>query len=144
MSEAAQGELPKHEVFSKPFKVEPVYEEWETPDHYRRYPGGNSLPDMMKVWRVQQTKDKKTRMVAPYGAVSKPWTTGEAPDAEMLVAGYNTGKMNGAVAVGRHGNFLQWGFSAPPSKMTPAGRNLFLNCICYIAKFNGRSPTVGK
>jgi hypothetical protein len=83
-------------------------------------------------------------MVRPFGAVSKPWKASEAPDAEILVAGYNLGKMNGAVAVGRHGNFLQWGFSAPPSKMTEAGRAFFLNSICYIAKFDGQTPSGGK
>jgi hypothetical protein len=41
------------------------------------------------------------------------------------------------VGGGRDHNFLQWGFSAPPSKMTSAGGNLFINCVCYIAKFKG-------
>ena len=53
------------------------------------------------------------------------------------------GKMNGAVAVGRHGNFLQWGFSAPPSKMTDAGQKLFVNCLYYIAtatKTSSKAP----
>ncbi len=76
--------------------------------------------------------------VRPYGTVARPWKPEEAPDAELLVAGYNTGKMSGAVAVGRHGNFLQWGFSAPPSQMTEAGWSLFLNCINYIVKFEGQ------
>ena len=79
-------------------------------------------------------------MVAPYGAVAKPWKPSEAPDTEMLVAGYNLGKMDGAVAVGRERNFLQWGFSASPSKMTEAGRAFFLNSVCYIAKFSGKEP----
>ena len=52
--------------------------------------------------------------------------------------GYNVGKENGSIAVGRHGNFLQWGFSASPSDMTAAGRNLFLNCIHYMAKLEGK------
>ena len=144
MSDAAQGELPRHEIFSKPFKVEPVYEEWETPKNYRRYPGGDALPNHLKVWRVQQLRGKEDRMVPPYGAVSRAWKTSDSPDAEVLVEGYNTGKMDGAVAVGRHGNFLQWGFSAAPSKMTDAGRAFFLNSICYIAKFNGKTPSFEK
>lgn len=124
--------------------MEPVYEEWDTPGSYRRYPGGSSLPDKVKVWRVQQTGNQKAHMVPPFGAVSRAWKSGEVPDAEVLVTGYNTGKMNGAVAVGRHGNFLQWGFSAPPSKMTEAGRAFFLNSICYMAKFNGQTPSSAK
>ncbi len=145
MSEAAQGELLKHEIFSRPFKVEPAYELWETPSSYRRYPGGDRLPDKLKVWRVQrQAQDDKTRMVPPFGAVAKPWKPSESPDTEILVAGYNTGKMDGAVAVGRERNFLQWGFSAPPSKMTEAGRAFFLNSVCYIAKFPGKGSASAK
>ena len=143
MSDAAQGELPQHEVFSKPFKVEPVYEMWETPESYRRYSGGGSLPHSLKVWRVQQINER-SKIAPPYGAVAPPWKASEAPDTEILVTGYNTGKMSGAVAVGRQGNFLQWGFSAPPPKMTDAGRSFFLNCVCYIAKFHGKTPTSGK
>ncbi len=110
-----------------------------TPANYRSYPGGANLPAKVRVWRVQQLGNKPARMSRPYGAVAKPWKPGEAPDTEILVAGYNTGKMNGAVAVGRDRNFLQWGFSAPPSKMTVAGRAFFLNSICYIARFQGKS-----
>ena len=98
------------------------------------------MPEKLKVWRVQQIAGAKEIFVRPYGAVARPWKPEEASDAERLVAGYNTGKMNGAVAVGRHGNFLQWGFSAPPSQMTEAGRRLFLNCIHYIARFEGQTP----
>jgi hypothetical protein len=144
LSEAAQGEPPKHGVFFKPFKVEPVYEFWETPDSYRRYPGGSELTPMLKVWHVQQTAGPEKRFIAPYGAVARPWDAKEAPDAEILTIGYNTGKMNGAVAVGRHGNFLQWGFSAPPSKMTDAGQKFFLNCICYAAQFDDKVPKTKK
>jgi hypothetical protein len=137
LSDAAQGELPRHEVFSKPLKVEPVFETWETPASYRRYPGGERLPKTLKVWRVQQLGGRGVKFSHPYGAVAQPWETVSWPGTERLVTGYNMSKMNGAVAVGRDGNFLQWGFSAPPSKMTAAGRNLFVNCICYIAKFEG-------
>lgn len=113
---------------------------WRTPENYRRYPGGEKLPDKVKVWRVQKTTDKPGGTTKPYGAVARPFEN--SADAEALVAGYNDGKMNGAVAVGRHGNFLQWGFSAPPSKMTEAGRRFFLNCVCYIAGFGGRAPGI--
>jgi hypothetical protein len=58
------------------------------------------------------------------------------------VVGYNHGKEYGAVGVGRHGNFLQWGYSAPPSKLTEAGCKFFLNCISYIRKFDGKGPLV--
>ena len=113
---------------------------WETPPNYRRYPGGKELPDKVKVWRVQKTTDKPGGTTRPYGVVSRDWKSDKKLDAEALAVGYNKGKMNGAVAVGRQRNFLQWGFSAPPSKMTEAGRAFFLNCVCYITKFDGKRP----
>ena len=121
-------------------KVEPVYEWWNTPENYRHYPGGKELPDKLKVWRIQRISDKPGVLARPSGAVARPWEPGKTLDAEPLVVGYNTGKMNGAVAVGWHGNFLQWGFSAPPAQMTQAGRALFLNCVCCIVKFDGKGP----
>lgn len=127
-------------VFQYPFKVNPAYEAWKTPANYRNYPGGKQLPALLKVWRVQNLSPTPGTMPRPSGAVSKPWTAKEAPDSEALVAGYNTGKMSGAVAVGRDRNFLQWGFSAPPSQMTEAGRNFFLNCVCYMSKFESKAP----
>ena len=136
MGDAAQGEPRKHEVFEKPFKVEPKFELWKTPSRYRQLPGGEGLPDKVKVWRIQDTG--KTYG----GVVARAWGFEDSPDTEVLTPGYNDGKENGAVGVGRHGNFLQWGFSAPPSQMTDAGRKFFLNCICYIRRFDGKGPLV--
>jgi hypothetical protein len=136
MSDAAQGEPRQHEVFSTPFKVEPKYESWETPDNYRSSPGGEQLGDTIKVWRVQNSGKS-------YGSVvSTVFGFEDSPDAEILTPGYNRGKEYGAVGVGRHGNFLGWGFSMPPSRMTEAGKNFFLNCICYIRKFDGKPPLI--
>ena len=123
MGDAAQGEPIQHEVFQKPFKVEPQFEQVATPDNYRRFPGGKNLPSTLTVWRVQNTGKRSG------GVVSRLYGYEDSPDAEILTAGLNTGKESGAVGVGRHGNFLQWGFSAPPSKMTESGQRFFLNCI---------------
>jgi hypothetical protein len=112
---------------------------WDTPANYRRYAGGNALPDKLKVWRVQQLADAKKPMAGTRGVVGRAWQLEATPGMEFLMPGVNTGKMSGAMAVGRHGNFLQWGFSASPDKMTPAGRNFFLNCVVYISKFNGKT-----
>ncbi len=136
MGDAAHAESLRHRVFQEPFKVEPDIEVWQTPDNYRRFPGGDELPDEMNVWRVQDTGSNIG------GVVCRSWGFEDSPDAEVLVVGYNVGKEYGAVGVGRHGNFLQWGYSAPPSKMTAAGRKLFLNCVVYIRKFDGRGPLI--
>lgn len=136
MGDAAHGEPPDHEVYSKPYKVEPVYRYIDTPSNYRRFPDGDKLPDKMKIWDVQKTGRSYG------GAVSRSYGFTDSPDAEIIALGVNTGKEYGAVGIGRHGNILQWGYWAPPSKMTKAGKLLFLNCICYIHKFDGKVPLV--
>jgi hypothetical protein len=137
MKDAAHAESLEHEIFQKPFKVEPEFEQWDTPSNYhRRNLTEDKLPDKMKVWRVQNIGQRSGSVVArAYGFT-------DSPDAEALVKGFNTGKEYGAVGVGRHGNFLQWGYSASPSKMTEAGKKLFLNCICYIHRFDGKAPLI--
>ena len=136
MGDAAQGEPRRHEVFSTPFKVQPAFETWSTPRNYRGYPGGKDLPEQTKVWRVQKTgKDFGSVAAHSYGFE-------DSPDAEILTPGFNVGKESGAVGVGRHANFLQWGFSAPPSQMTDPGKRFFLNCVCYIHRFEGNVPLI--
>ncbi|MBN1346460.1 MAG: hypothetical protein JXQ73_27475 [Phycisphaerae bacterium] len=134
MGDAAHVGSHKHEIFHKPFEVNPREEDWPTPGNYRRFPGGDKLPEKIRVWRVQHSGKSYG------GVVSRSWGYDDSPDAEALVAGYNGGKEHGAVGVGRHGNFLQWGYASPPSKMTGAGRRLFLNCIRYIRRFDGKKP----
>lgn len=112
---------------------------WPTPENFRRYDNGKNLPDQLKVWKVQQMAKPEKPMAASGGAVSHPFEENKAPGWEPIVPGINTGKMSGALGVTRQANFLQWGFSAAPSKMTPAGQNFFLNCIVYISKFKGKS-----
>ncbi len=137
MGDAAHAELLNHEVYQKPFKVEPDFEFLDTPANYRdRHLGDENLPDKMKVWRVQNTGKTSGSVVA------RSYGFADSPDAEVLARGFNHGKEYGAVGVGRHGNFLQWGYSAAPSKMTDAGKKFFLNCVCYIKRFDGKAPLV--
>lgn len=140
MGDAAQGELPDHEVFRTPLTVRPQYESWQTPEDYRRYAVDEPVPDTTRVWRIQtvaQTPGSPTR-----GVVAHHYGFADSPDAEILVPGFNQGKESGAAGVSRHGNFLQWGFSATPAKMTDAGKAFFVNCVCYIRKFDGKAPLV--
>ena len=140
MKDAAHAESLEHEVFQKPLKIQPKFEQWDTPTSYHsRNFTGKKLPEKMKVWRVQN-KGKDGRHYG--GAVSHSFGYTDSPDAEVIIKGYNNGKEYGAVGVGRHGNFLQWGYWAPPSLMTEAGKKLFLNSICYIHKFDGKAPLV--
>jgi len=136
MGDAAHAESFRHEVFNKPFTIRPRTEDRPTPDNYRRFPEGDRLPETMKVWLVQRT-DRTYG-----GVVARAYGFADSPDAEILVKGFNQGKEYGAAAVSRHGNFLQWGYSASPSQMTRPGRRLFLNSIVYISRFNGKRPLI--
>lgn len=88
----------------------------------------------MNVWRVQDTGNK----VGEAGAVSVSYTSEYPGEAEMIVLGFAPGKAYDSVGIGRHGNFMQWGWSASPSKMTETGRKLFLNCISYMNNYNNK------
>lgn len=130
----------KHEIFHKPLAIDSVVESWDTPSSYfgRRLPHEPELPKKMDVWRIQDTGNKP----GAGGVVARAYGFKDSPDTEALLLGVNDGKEYGAVGVGRQGNVLQWGYAAPPSKMSDVGRKLFVNCVCYIAKFDGKLPLV--
>ncbi len=135
MDNAAHAESLDHEVYHAPLAVQPEFEFRPTPENYREtYEGPGKLPDQIKVWRVQNS---------PKGSVLA-WALGflDSPDTEILVVGFNRLKHYGDIGVGRQGNFLQWGYCDPPSQMTEAGRRLFVNCIHYIHRFDGKAPLV--
>jgi hypothetical protein len=136
MGDAAQFEPLNHEVFQKPFPVQPVFEMWPTPASYRRSPAGKDLPSKIKVWRIQNSGK------APDSALTSGAGFADSPDAEVLAQGYNLSEQYGDVGVGRQASFLQWGYTSPPSQMTDAGRAFFLNCVCYVRKFDGKPPLV--
>lgn len=105
------------------------------PEKYHRHPEAGSLPEKTNVWLVQDSGKEYS------GVVSAAYNFEGYPDDESLVAGCNA-KSYPHTAIARHGNFLQWGYGEPPSKMTEDGRKLFLNCVCYIRKFAGQIPLV--
>jgi hypothetical protein len=110
----------------------------DTPHSYlSTLPEGITLGKKMKVWYVQKAK---TRIE---GVVCRVWNPEDTPDVETVMLGFAPGKSYEAAAICRHGNFLQWGHAAAPSRMTPAGQNLFVNCIAYIHKFDGERPSLG-
>ena len=89
----------------------------------------------MKVCRIQNTANKGGKA----GAVA-PGVTAEYPgEAETITLGFAPGKSYDSVGIGRHGNFMLWGWSAAPSKMTEAGQKLFLNCLSYIHQFDRKA-----
>jgi len=117
--------------------VEIKLESVKTPDSYfRTLPKGKKLGKTMSVWKVQDTNNNTGKA----GAVSDVIKPEDQPDAEAILLGFAPGKSYLATGIARHGNFLQWDWSAPPSRMTPTGQNLFINNVCYIHKFDGIAP----
>jgi hypothetical protein len=146
LGDAAHGIRADHEVFHKPYEVDIALEDRPTPSNYRNWPEGENLGPTIKVWKVQErgwSAERPNDFSILPGMVSDPYGFGDSPDAEVFAGGINM-KSPEAVAIGRHGNFLLWGFYSAPSGLSPEARKCLVNAICYIRKFDGRKPFVHK
>ena len=128
----------QHPVFNGPYAVKLDRETISTPKHYAKYYQKNPLPDSLDGWRVHQdlTHDDGSTI---YGSIASGSGFEDTPDAEIISHGVNSKNPN-SVAIGRHGNFLQWGFAGSPKVMTPSARDVFANAIVYISKFDRQFP----
>jgi hypothetical protein len=131
-----------HEIFRTPNPVELTITEQATPASYANYPEGRDLPATMPMWRVQTEGylDSPGQLI---GIVSRDAGFLDSPDAEWISGGVNSKGPN-AVALGRHGNFFHWGFAASPNYMTEEGKDVFVNALHYIARFDGQAPIARK
>ncbi|MCP5022143.1 MAG: hypothetical protein GY930_10235 [bacterium] len=131
-----------HEIFNSPNKVALTIENKPTPGEYTHHPKAKNLGKTIPMWRVQTEgyKDGKGQLV---GVVSRDAGFFDSPDVEWISSGVNT-KGPEAVAIGRHGNFLHWGFAASPKYMTEEAKLVLVNALHYIAKFDGQTPVARK
>lgn len=132
-----------HAIFKGPMeKVMPTMENKKTPDGIFHYASGAGVPKEIPMWKVQKRGylDGKGSRI---GLVSRGNRFTESPDAEMISSGV-CAKDVGAVALGRHGNFFLWGFSASPTDMTDEGKKVFVNAVAYMKQFNGKTPIARK
>ena len=132
-----------HPIFHGPFPVTMTTRMKPTPEnayHYTYYTG--DLPDSTLMWRVQ-LKGYMDERNALIGMVARPWGYVEAHDSEYISSGV-CAKTIDAVAIGRHGNFLHWGFAAAPNNMTDEAKEVFANAVVYISQFNGKPMLVRK
>ncbi len=146
LGDAAHGIVTTHEIFRTPNDVRLTFENRPVPVSYRSWPIGERLGETMKVWRVQKrgwSAERPDDLSYLPGMVSDPCGFLDSPDCEFMASGLNM-KSPEAVAIGRQGNFLLWGFYSPPSDLTPEARHCFVNAICYIKKFDGQVPLVRK
>ncbi len=133
-----------HPIFNGPWKTQLTMTLRPTPEDakYYTYFYDAPLPDSTMMWTVQ----KRGYMTEPgfrIGMVARPWGFTDSPDAEYISSGV-CAKTIDAVAVGRHANFLHWGFSASPDDMTDEARVVFANAVVYISQFAGQHPLARK
>ncbi len=132
-----------HAIFKGPLeKVVPTMVSKKTPEGIYHYSTGAYVPKELPMWRVQKTgylEGKGGRI----GLVSRGGRFSESPDTETISSGV-CAKDVGAVALGRHGNFFLWGFSASPAGMTEEGKKVFVNAVAYMSKFDGKMPMARK
>lgn len=128
-----------HAIFKGPLeKVAPTMQHKKTPEGIFHYTTGDAIPKEIPMWRVQ----KQGYLDGPdvrIGLVSRGNRFAESPDAEVISSGVCQ-KDVGAVALGRHGNFFLWGFSASPDAMTAEGQKVFVNTVAYMKQFDGKTP----
>jgi len=146
LGDAAHGIVTTHEIFHKPNDICLTFENRQIPKYYRSWPNEERLGETMKVWRIQKrgwSLENSQDVSYPFGMVSDPCGFSDSPDCEFIASGLNM-KSPEAVAIGRQGNFLLWGFYSPPSDLMPEARKCLVNAIYYIKKFDGQMPLVRK
>lgn len=127
-----------HPIFKGPFAVNITQQEKPTPSdayHYKYYYNGK-FPDKLPMWQVQ-TKGYMTDPGFRVGMVARPWGFTDSPEAESISSGV-CAKTLDAVAIGKHGNFFFWGFSASPEYMTEQAKQVFANAVVYTATLKGQ------
>lgn len=133
----------EHPIFKGPFKTKITITDKPTPEdafHYEYYTG--KLPKTTPMWRVQ-TKGYISDPGFRVGMVSRPWGFLDSPETEMISSGV-CAKTIDAVAIGRHGNFFFWGFSASPKYMTDEAKQVFANAVVYTASLKGQKVIARK
>lgn len=123
-----------HQIFKGPFRTDITLNDLPTPDGAKQYAqlyGTENLPETMPMWRVQ-TKGYISDKGFKVGLVSRPGGFLDSPETEIISGGVSQ-KSADAIAIGRHGNFFLWGFSASPAYMTDEAKDVFANAIVYMS-----------
>lgn len=132
----------EHPIFKGPFPVKMTMVTRQTPEQAKKMydPQGEAgiAPDSLPMWRVQTASLHDREGMRP-GLITRSGGFEDSPDAEFISGGESAKSLD-AVAIGRHGNFLHWGFAASPADMTEEAKNVFANAIVYIAQFAGQTP----
>ncbi|MDE2505618.1 MAG: hypothetical protein KGM43_00255 [Planctomycetota bacterium] len=138
LDDAAHGVVLSHPIFHTPLQVGPQFEVFPTPTEYSKQ-RGEDFGATILAWRVQTKRYPELDL----GAVADADGFHDSPDAEIIARGLNKEDPRSA-AISRHANFMQWGFSASPSNLTPSAQKCLVNSICYVKRFDGTPPLTRK
>lgn len=124
-------------IFKGPYPVKITLHDEPTPDGAKDFAKmmGDKLPATTPMWTVHY-HDYLNTPNHKVGMVSREWGYTDSPDAE-IISGGKSAKSYDAVAIGRHANFLSWGFAGSPADMTEEAKNVFANAVVYMSKFRG-------
>ncbi len=131
----------KHEIFNTPNKVKLTMVKRPTPGSFFNGFQGLKTPKEMPMWKVVKDGASASGKYI-IGMVSHGEGFNDSPDAEAISGGVCL-KNAEAVALGRQGNYFMWGFSASPDYMTDEAKEVFVNAVCYIKKYD-RMPAIVK
>jgi hypothetical protein len=131
-----------HPIFNTPIKVNLTLVTQSTPGSFFNGFQGASTPKQMLMWKVIKD-DSTAKDKYIIGMVAHGEGFNDSPDAESISGGVCL-KNAEAVALGRQGNYFMWGFSASPNHMTDEAKDVFVNTVCYIKKFDHQSPIMKK
>ncbi len=132
----------KHEIFNTPVKVKLTMVTRPTPESFFNGFQGLKTPKEMPMWKVVK-EGSPTDGKYIIGMVSHGEGFNDSPDAEAISGGVCL-KNAEAVALGRQGNYFMWGFAASPDYMTGEAKDVFVNAVCYIKKYDRQLPIVKK
>ncbi|WP_413668383.1 protein-disulfide reductase DsbD domain-containing protein [Mucilaginibacter sp. Mucisp86] len=131
-----------HAIFNTPLKVKLTLVNRPTPGSFFNGFQGATTPKELPMWKVIK-EDPVAKDKYIIGMVAHGEGFNDSPDAEAISGGVCL-KNAEAVALGRHGNYFMWGFSASPNHMTEEAKDVFVNTVCYIKKFDHRAPIMKK
>ncbi len=144
LSDMALGWNATHPIFQGPVKVKLATEMRPTPPPALEFAKlmGETLPAQTEMFQIQTVNFENNKGYR-IGMVSRPGGYLDSPEAEVISGG-QCDKSIDAVAIGRHANWLTWGFSASPTYMTEVGKALFVNAVVYMKQFAGQHPIARK
>ena len=134
----------EHPIFKGPLKVviNSTMEPTPAPALEVAKMMGETLPAETEMFQMQRMNYEQNREYR-IGMVSRPGGYLDSPETEVITSG-KCAKSIDAVAIGRHANWLTWGFSASPAYMTDAAKALFVNAVVYMKQFAGQHPIARK